>query len=168
MAGGPEQNRLRKAALTEGVLVVQASMGLSYPWFVKPCFEAFDYLQTRYGFAAPTVDQVGLDCYVRYRNGIRWVCIGYRIGCKPVVELYTPTCRLKDRRKPTLDLGLSVGESFADTNEPDQLRMLRTQAADLEIKEQGFLSGSLGEKNPARTAQTGWERRFQSRAWLEE
>lgn len=112
-----------------------------YPWFLKACLEAFGFLQTRYGFDKPVLQPIGHDCYVRYQKGDRWVSIGYRIGCKPVVELYHPSCHIKHRRKVWLDLGLRPQEVFVDTSEQEQLRTLRAQAADLEAKEAAFLKG---------------------------
>ena len=116
-------------------------MAHKYSWFVDPCLEAFDCLRTRCGFGAPRLHRVGRDCYVLYQKGNRWIAIGYRIGYKPVVELHFPSWHIKCRRVPRLDLGLTDGEAFADTNEQEQVRTLRALAADLALKERRFIHG---------------------------
>ena len=110
-----------------------------FPWFVNPCLQAFSYLQSRYGFQAPVVEQLGRECFVRYRKGNRWVSISYEPGLVPIVELFYPSPDIKHRRIPRLDIGLATPKQFRDTDESQQRQTLRAQAADLETKEAEFL-----------------------------
>jgi len=117
-------------------------MAYVFPWFVTPCLVAFEYLQSRFGFDAPVVEQLGRECFIRYRKGSRWVSIAYEPGCVPIVELFHPTDDIKHRRIPRLKSGLAKPRRFADTDESQQRLTLQAQAADLEATESEFLSGS--------------------------
>jgi hypothetical protein len=115
-------------------------MSYAFPWFVNPCLEAFSFLQSRYSFDAPEIQQLGRECYVRYRKGDRWVSIAYEPGMVPIVELFHPTRDMKDRRIPRLKHGLSKPRAFADTDEQQHRRTLQAQAADLDATEFNFLA----------------------------
>ena len=112
-----------------------------FPWFVNPCLHAFSYLQTRYGFEAPVVEQLGRECFIRYRKGNRWVSIAYEPGLVPIVELFYPSPEIKHRRIPRLEIGLATPKRFRDIDESQQRQTLQAQAADLETKEAEFLLG---------------------------
>ena len=111
-----------------------------FPFFVIPCLEAFRFLQARFGFDAPTVEQLGRECFIRYRKHDRWVSIAYEPGSVPIVELFHPTDEIKHRRIPRLKTGLADPRRFADTDENQQRQTLQAQAADLESTEREFLS----------------------------
>lgn len=115
-------------------------MDYVFPYFVRPCLEAFSYLQTRYGFEPPVVEQLGRECFIRYRKGDRWVSIAYEPKSVPIVELFHPTHDIKHRRIPRLATGIAKPRRFADTDEQQQRQTLQAQAADLEAKERQFLS----------------------------
>lgn len=115
-------------------------MDYVFPWFVHPCLETFSYLQTQYGFESPVVEQLGRECFIRYRKGDRWVSIAYEPGVVPIVELFHPTYDMKHRRIPRLGTGLAKPRRFADTDEQQQRQTLQAQASDLESKEKEFLS----------------------------
>ena len=110
------------------------------PWFVNPCLEAFRFLETRYGFDTPEIEQLGRECFVRYRKGNRWVSIAYEPHSIPIVELFHPFHDIKHRRIPRLQSGLKNPKQFADTDEAQQRQTLQSQASDLETKEKEFLS----------------------------
>src|SRR5688572_26408569 len=57
------------------LLPSRETMSYTFPWFVTPCLEAFSYLQSRYGFGSPEVEQLGRECFIRYRKNDRWVSI---------------------------------------------------------------------------------------------
>jgi hypothetical protein len=111
-----------------------------FPWFVNPCLQAFRFLQTRYGFDAPEVEQLGRECFIRYRKDNRWVSIAYEACSIPIVELFYPSRDMRHRRIPRLHSGLANPKKFADTDEAQQRQTLQAQAADLEAKEKEFLS----------------------------
>jgi len=113
-----------------------------FPYFVTPCLEAFSFLETRFGFEAPIVEQLGRECFIRYRKSDRWVSIAYEPGSVPIVELFHPTHDIKDRRIPRLKTGLAKPRRFADTDESQQRQTLQAQAADLETVEREFLSAT--------------------------
>jgi hypothetical protein len=113
-----------------------------FPFFVTPCLEAFQFLETRFGFDAPVVEQLGRECFIRYRKGDRWVSIAYEPGSVPIVELFHPTHDIKHRRIPRLKSGLANPRRFADTDEAQQRQTLQAQAADLETVEREFLSAT--------------------------
>jgi hypothetical protein len=115
-------------------------MAYVYPYFVTPCFEAFSFLEARCGFDAPVVEQLGRECFIRYRKGNRWVSIAYEPGCVPIVELFHPLLDIKHRRIPRLRTGLAKPRRFADADESQQRLTLQAQAADLETVEREFLS----------------------------
>lgn len=115
-------------------------MPLVFPFFVTPCLEAFRFLETRFGFSAPEVEQFGRECVIRYRKGDRWVSIAYEPGAVPIVELFHPTEDIKHRRIPRLKRGLANPNRFIDTDEAQQRQTLQAQATDLEIVEREFLS----------------------------
>lgn len=115
-------------------------MDLLFPFFVNPCLEAFEFLETRFGFDAPEIEQIGRECFIRYRKGNRWVCISYEPGVVPIVELFHPTREIKHRRIPRLNSGLANPRRFTDTDEAQQRQALQAQAADLEAVEREFLS----------------------------
>ena len=112
------------------------------PWFVTPCLEAFSYLESRFHFDAPVVEQLGRECFIRYRKGDRWVSIAYEPGSIPIVELFHPTDDIKHRRIPRLKTGLVEPRRFADTDESQLRRTLQAQAADLEVVEREFLTAT--------------------------
>lgn len=116
-------------------------MEYAFPWFVKPCLDAFSYLQTRYGFEAPIVEQLGRECFISYRKGNRGVSIAYERGLVPIVELFHPSREMKDRRIPRLQHGLAKPTCFQDRDDSQQRKTLFVQAADLEAKEREFLLG---------------------------
>jgi len=113
-----------------------------FPFFVTPCLEAFQFLETRFGFDAAVVEQLGRECFIRYRKSDRWVSIAYEPGSVPIVELFHPTDDIKHRRIPRLKSGLANPKRFADTDETQQRQTLQTQAADLETVEREFLSAT--------------------------
>ncbi len=113
-----------------------------FPWFVTPCLEAWGFLQSRFFFDAPIVEQLGRECFIRYRKGDRWVSIAYEPGCVPIVELFHPTHDMKHRRIPRLRTGLANPRRFSDTDERQQRQTLQAQAADLETLEREFLSAT--------------------------
>ena len=113
-----------------------------FPFFVTPCLEVFQFLETRFGFDAPVVEQLGRECFIRYRKGDRWVSIAYEPGLVPIVELFHPIHDIKHRRIPRLKNGLANPRRFADTDEAQQRLTLQAQAADLEAVEREFLSAS--------------------------
>ena len=113
-----------------------------FPFFVNPCLEAFRFLETRFGFDAPEVEQIGRECFIRYRKDDRWVSIAYEPGVVPIVEVFHPTHDIKHRRIPRLKSGLANPRRFADTDEAQQRQTLQAQAADLETVEREFLSAS--------------------------
>ena len=113
----------------------------AFPWFVTPCLEAFYFLESRYGFAKPIIDQLGRECCIRYQKGNRFVSIAYEPGCTPIVELFYPTYEIKNRHIPRLNTGISNIKKFKDTDEEAQRMTLQFQAKDLENKEKVFLSG---------------------------
>jgi hypothetical protein len=113
-----------------------------FPFFVTPCLEAFQFLQTRFGFDAPVVEQLGRECFIRYRKSDRWVSIAYEPGSVPIVELFHPTDDIKHRRIPRLKTALAEPKCFADTDESQQRRTLQAQAADLEVVEREFLTAT--------------------------
>src|SRR5882724_6172525 len=117
-------------------------MEYAFPWFVKPCLEAFSYLQTRYGFDGPIVEQLGRECFVRYRKGNRWVSIAHEPGLVPIIELFHQSLEMKNRRIPRLVSGLATPKRFRDSDESQQRQTLFAQAMDLETKERDFLVGS--------------------------
>ncbi len=51
------------AALVDFALGTMAHI---FPWFVTPCLEAFSYLESRFGFDAPVIEQLGRECFIRY------------------------------------------------------------------------------------------------------
>jgi len=114
----------------------------AFPFFVTPCLEAFGFLETRFGFDAPEVEQIGRECFIRYRKGDRLVSIAYEPGAVPIVELFHPTHDIKHRRIPRLKSGLANPRRFADTDEAQQRQTLQAQAADLETVEREFLSAA--------------------------
>jgi len=114
----------------------------AFPWFVTPCLEAFNYLEIRFHFDAPVVEQLGRECFIRYRKGDRWVSIAYEPGVVPIVELFHPTRDIKHRRIPRLKSGLANPRRFVDTDEAQQRQTLQAQAADLEAVEREFLSAT--------------------------
>ena len=114
-------------------------MAHAFPWFVIPCLEAFGFLQSRYGFDAPVVEQLGRECFIGYRKDTRWVSIAYEPGCVPIVELFHPTDDIKDRRIPQLKTGLENPKRFADTDDSQQRHTLHAQAVDLETTERVFV-----------------------------
>ncbi|MGH2360991.1 MAG: hypothetical protein ACRDGM_10705 [bacterium] len=113
-----------------------------FSWFVTPCLEAFSFLESRFYFEAPVVEQLGRECFIRYRKGDRWVAIAYEPGSVPIVELFHPTREIKHRRIPRLKTGLADPRRFADTDESQQRRTLQAQAADLEVVEREFLTAT--------------------------
>jgi len=113
-----------------------------YPFFITPCLEAFGFLETRFGFDAPVIEQIGRECFICYRKGNRWVSIAYEPGSVPIVELFHPTHDIQHRHIPRLKTGLSEPRRFADTDESQQRRTLQAQATDLEIVEREFLSAT--------------------------
>jgi hypothetical protein len=113
-----------------------------FPWFVTPCLEAFGFLQSRFGFDAPVVEQLGRECFIRYHKDSRWVSVAYEPGCVPIVELFHPTNDIKHRRIPRLKTGLANPKRFADTDESQQRQTLQAQATDLETMEREFLSAT--------------------------
>jgi hypothetical protein len=117
-------------------------MNSAFPWFVNPCLETFQFLESRYSFAPPEIEQLGRECYIRYRKGNRWVSVAYEPGSVPIVELFHPSRDMKDRRIPRLKHGLSKPRAFADTDEQQQRWTLQAQAEDLETTESSFLSAS--------------------------
>ena len=117
-------------------------MAPQFPWFVNPCLEVFSYLERRYHFDPPIIEQLGRECFVRYRKGNRWVSIAYEPGSVPIVELFHPTEDMKDRRIPRLKRALAEPRRFADTDEGQQRRTLEAQAGDLEIVEREFLTAT--------------------------
>lgn len=112
-----------------------------FPWFVTPCLEAFHFLESRYGFDKPVVEQLGRECFIRYRKGDRLVSIAYEPGCPPIVELFYPSHEMKNRRIPKLNTGIENIKKFKDTDETAQHLTLHIQAKDLESKERDFLTG---------------------------
>jgi hypothetical protein len=76
-----------------------------FPFFVTPCLESFHFLETRYGFDAPVVEQLGRECFIRYRKGGHWVSIAYEPGSSPIVELFHPPLEIKHRRISRLKSG---------------------------------------------------------------
>jgi hypothetical protein len=114
-------------------------MNPAFPWFDKPCIEAFSFLVSRYGFEEPEIRQLGRECFISYRKGNRWVSIAYEPYSVPIVELFYPTHDIKNRRIPRLQHGLSNPRKFIDTDETQQRLTLQAQAADLEAKEVEFL-----------------------------
>lgn len=115
-------------------------MSYLFPWFVTPCLEAFGYLESRFGFDAPVVEQLGRECYISYRRGDRWVSIVYEPGSPPFVQLFHPTHDYEHVRVPRLKTALPDPWRFADGNESQQRRTLQAQAADLEVVEREFLT----------------------------
>jgi hypothetical protein len=115
-------------------------MAYVFPYFVIPCLEAFSFLQTRFAFSAPTVKQVGRECYICYQKNDRWVSIAYEPGSVPIVELFHPSHDIKHRRIPRLQSGLTKPRHFADTDASQQRLTLQAQAASLETTERDFLS----------------------------
>jgi hypothetical protein len=113
-----------------------------FPWFVTPCLEAFSFLESRFHFDAPVVEQLGRECFIRYRKSDRWVSIAYEPGSVPIVELFHPTPDIKHRRIPRLKSGLANPRRFEDTDEVQQRQTLQAQAADLETVEREFLSAT--------------------------
>lgn len=111
-----------------------------FPWFVPPCLEAFEFLQTRYGFSEPEIEQLGRECFIRYQKGPRCVSIAYEPYSIPIVELFYPTHSMRDRRIPRLSTGLSHPKKFADTDIDEQRKVLMTQAQELATLEHEFLS----------------------------
>lgn len=112
-----------------------------FRWFVNPCLEAFSFLQTRYAFEAPVVEQLGRECFIQYRKGNRWVSIAYEPGAFPTVELFSPSLDIRHRRFPRSDIGLAKPKRFRDADESQQRQALQAQAASLEKKEGEFLRG---------------------------
>ena len=110
-----------------------------YPFFVTPCLEAFHFLENRYGFDAPEVEQIGRECFIRYRKSNRWVSIAYEPGSIPIVELFYPSHDMKHRRIPRLNTGIAKPKLFTG-DETQQRRTLQAQATDLETTEREFLS----------------------------
>ena len=110
-----------------------------FPFFVTPRLEAFRFLQTRFGFDTPEIEQIGRECFIRYRKGDRWVSIACEPGSVPIVELFHSTPEIKDRRIPRLKSGLANRRHLADTDEAQQREILQAQAADLETVEREFL-----------------------------
>jgi hypothetical protein len=117
-------------------------MAHAFPWFVTPCLEAFAYLESRFHFDPPVIEQLGRECFIRYRKGDRWVSIAYEPGSVPIVELFHPTHDTRHRRIPRLKTGLAKPRRFADTDETQQRHTLQAQAADLEVVEREFLSAT--------------------------
>ncbi len=117
-----------------------AVMPHAFPWFVTPCLEAFSFLESRFGFESPVVEQLGRECFIYYRKTDHWVSIAYEPGSVPIVELFHPTRDIKHRRIPRLQSGLANPRRFADTDESQQRQTLQAQAASLETVERGFLS----------------------------
>jgi hypothetical protein len=113
-----------------------------FPFFVTPCLEAFRFLETRFGFDTPVVEQLGRECFIRYRKGDRWVSIAYEPGLVPIVELFHPTLDIKCRRIPRLKTGLANPRHFVDPDEAQQRQTLEAQASDLEAIEREFLSAT--------------------------
>jgi hypothetical protein len=113
-----------------------------FPWFVTPCLEAFSFLESRFGFSSPLVEQLGRECFIRYHKTDRWVSIAYEPGSVPIVELFHPTDDIKDRRIPRLQNGLANPRRFSDADESQQRQTLQAQAASLETVEREFLSGT--------------------------
>lgn len=134
-------NADRTPQLKAAVGHLSAYMEYVFPWFVNPCLDAFSYLQGRYGFEAPVVEQLGRECFVRYRKGNRWVSIAYEPGLVPIVELFYPSPDIKHRSIPRLKTGLAKPKRFRDIDESQQRQTLQAQAADLETKEAEFLMG---------------------------
>ena len=116
------------------------------PYFVEPCFEAFHFLETRFGFAAPVVEQLGRECFIWYGKGDRWVSIAYEPGSVPIVELFHPTRDLKHRRFPRHSERPARPRRlrrFRDNNDAVQQRQIaQVQAAELEALEREFLEGT--------------------------
>lgn len=112
-----------------------------FPWFVNPCLEAFSFLQTRFGFEAPVVEQLGRECVIQYRKGNRWVSIAYEPGAFPIVELFYPSLDIRHRRFPRSDIGLVKPKRFRDGDESEQRHALKARAASLERNEGEFLRG---------------------------
>ena len=73
-------------------------MSHAFPWFVTPCLEAFSYLQSRFRFDTPVVEQLGRECFIYYRKADRWVSIAYEPGSVPIVELFHPKRDIRHRR----------------------------------------------------------------------
>ena len=111
-------------------------------WFFSPCREAFGFLETRYGFGSPKVEQIGRECFVTFRKRDRWVSIAYEPGSIPIVELFHPTADIKDRRIPHLCTGVADRKQFASWDEAHHRQVLQSQAADLEEKERSFLAAA--------------------------
>lgn len=117
-------------------------MAHAFPWFVTPCLAAFSFLESRFSFDAPIVEQLGRECFIRYRKHNRWVSIAYEPGSVPIVELFHPTDEIRNRRIPRLNTGLVGAGRFADNDENQQRRTLQSQAADLELAEKEFLTAA--------------------------
>ena len=116
----------------------------AFPHFVEPCLEAFRFLETRFGFAPPVVEQLGRECYVWYSKGDRWVSIAYEPGQSPIVELFHPTRELKHRRFPrhsTASAKPKRLKRFPDSDEAQRHQTLQANAAELEALEREFLEG---------------------------
>ena len=116
-------------------------MAHAFPCFVVPCLEAFSYLEKRYGFDKPVVEQIGRECFIRYRKGNRWVSIAYEPASPPIVELFHPTEEMKHRRIPRLKTGLGDLSRFVESEEKLH-RTLEIQAGDLESVEKEFLNAT--------------------------
>ncbi len=140
----PSQTRHSTGSLTSQVNLRfgDEMKKIIFPWFVNPCLDEFKYLgKGGYGFDPPVVEQIGRECFIRYTKGNRIVSIAYEPGSPPIVELFTPTHEIKNRRIPRLNTGIVNATKWRDTGEDELRRILRSQAKDLEIKEKAFLSG---------------------------
>ena len=130
--------------------------------FERACLNALGFLCDRFGFAAPELEQLGREGYVRFHKGARTVSIAWEPGTAPIVELFFPTEGTGERpvpwaarngtpysrRIPHLKVADALGESGKRRrkqtwHEPDQAMMERYLAAvgrALEITESDFLS----------------------------
>ncbi|MBC2600640.1 hypothetical protein [Puniceicoccus vermicola] len=114
-------------------------MKSAFPQFEKPCLEAFQFLVERYGFEEPIIEQLGRECFIRYEKENRIVSIAYEPYSIPIVELFSPTHEMKNRRIPRINSGLGKKDKFDDEDEAQQRKILTHQATELESKELDFL-----------------------------
>ena len=130
-----------KRRAPEACRSARGNMTYSFPWFVRPCLNAFRFLVERYGFQEPKVEQLGRECFIRYQKDNRIVSIAHEPGSAPIVELFYPTHDMKNRRIPSLESGGRTHKTFESSNEQHHVEWCQAQASDMEKKELPFLKG---------------------------
>lgn len=123
----------------------------SNKWFADACRDPFAFLVERYGFTGPIESRGGNEFTARYQKRNKTIAISVEPFGRPVVEMFTPTPALENRRI----LVRGVLPPIAGLSEEEALaRDLRACALNLESNAREFLSDEP-EAQPAASTNVG-------------